>query len=315
MLCKKLSIWSCKMKLIKSIKKKLTKINQRNRNMRKIDEIIRVISRTHELQSLAMNSDAPLVSDEKHVDPELIVSLTSYSKRIHDVHIAIESIGQQTIKPNRIILWLDHDEFSEGCIPLVLKRQQKRGLEIRFCENMRAHKKLIPTLNLCPEADVITIDDDIIYPHDMVELLVRQHKLTPGAIVGIRSHRIRLDDKGLMKPYKSWEHENSFKKNDQFTFLTTGAGTYFPHNLLPDEIQKIDQLNTLCPYSDDVWVNLLCIKYNVDRLKVQDDRIFKTRFLVMPENQDIALHKKNVAQHENDAQIRDVEKFYKIKLK
>ena len=78
--------------------------------------------------------------------PEIIISLTTYSLRIHNVYIALESLLNQTIKPNRIILWLAEEEFNEANLPISVLRLKERGVEIRFCEDYKSYKKLIPTL-------------------------------------------------------------------------------------------------------------------------------------------------------------------------
>lgn len=104
-------------------------------------------------------------------DRELIVSLTSYGCRVNSVALTIESIFQQTVKPNRIILWLSSDEFL--CLedlPYSLRKLQERGLDILFCEDIRSFKKLIPTIKLYPEADILTIDDDVLYPRLLISV-------------------------------------------------------------------------------------------------------------------------------------------------
>lgn len=40
------------------------------------------------------------------VENEMIVSLTTYGKFINKVHITIESLLEQTVKPKKIILWV-----------------------------------------------------------------------------------------------------------------------------------------------------------------------------------------------------------------
>ena len=100
--------------------------------------------------------------------PEIIISLTTYSLRIHNVYIALESLLNQTIKPNRIILWLAEEEFNEANLPISVLRLKERGVEIRFCEDYKSYKKLIPTLREFPEAIIITVDDDVIYPMDQI---------------------------------------------------------------------------------------------------------------------------------------------------
>ena len=44
--------------------------------------------------------------------------------------------------------------------------QQKRGLTIRFCEDLKAHKKYYYAFKEYPDDIVITVDDDVIYPQE-----------------------------------------------------------------------------------------------------------------------------------------------------
>lgn len=76
---------------------------------------------------------------------KIIVSLTSFNKRIGRVWIVIESILRQTCKPDMIILWLSKEEFpSMECLPKKLLRLQKRGLIINLREgNLMSHKNII----------------------------------------------------------------------------------------------------------------------------------------------------------------------------
>ena len=60
------------------------------------------------------------VADLPLLDEPLVVSLTTFGQRIFDVHLVVESIMQQTVLPNRIILWLDETEFNESSLPLSL---------------------------------------------------------------------------------------------------------------------------------------------------------------------------------------------------
>ena len=91
------------------------------------------------------------------------VSLTSYGKRISTVWQTIETIGAGTVKPRRLILWLDdRDAYLDP--PATLKRLQARGLEIRHCRDYGPHKKYFPYLNEIlpdePARTLVTADDD-----------------------------------------------------------------------------------------------------------------------------------------------------------
>ena len=142
------------------------------------------------------------VTNQRYTDHDIIVSLTTYGKRLNDVAFTIESIMQQTMKPNRIILWLE-DGLKEQHLPEALKNQMSRGLEIDYCKDIRSYKKLIPTLKLYPEAAIITIDDDALYEYDLLEHLISAYINQPQYIHASRVHRIRIE-KNVVQSYQKW---------------------------------------------------------------------------------------------------------------
>lgn len=271
--------------------------------------------RSNDLLNSALVSTESITVEKKGNEQELILSFTTYSKRIHDVHLVIESIAQQTVKPNRLILWLDEDEFTLETIPLILHKQIARGLEIRFCPNYRSYKKLIPTLQFFPEANVITIDDDILYPYDMIEILCAEHERFPDCIIGHRAHKMKLTKENKILPYQQWDFETKDDKPSSLIFVTTGGGSFFPAKCLSNEVLNIDSFFTLCPNADDVWFNAMSILNNVKSKKVSDPRSFSERFLLCDQSQDIGLFTGNVLASGNDVQIQSVFEKYRILIK
>lgn len=292
-------------KVISSLKK----IHRVHKNF---EIILDVHNRSQVLLSAALSSEEKIIAPRRWDAKELIVSLTTYSKRIHDVHLVIESIAMQTFKPHRIILWLDEDEFTIDSIPLILKKQVERGLEVRFCPNYRSYKKLIPTLQLFPDADIVTIDDDILYPHDMLELLVKEHHCNPGCVIGHRVHRIKKDQKGRVIPYRYWEHEIS-DCDDSFLHMAIGVGgVFYPAGSLNSECNNIEEFTNLAPNADDIWFKGMSLLNNYKHKKVSDGRGFEQRFLMLANSQDIALSNDNHHGNQNDLQFKAVFERYKL---
>ena len=98
---------------------------------------------------------------------EIIVSLTSWIKRIQNTATTIKSLLDQTLKPNLIELNLSLVEFpeKEKNLPRDLKKllkQYKNILEINWVENNTGvFKKIIPTIkkfyNVKDKADWIMV--------------------------------------------------------------------------------------------------------------------------------------------------------------
>jgi hypothetical protein len=124
----------------------------------------------------------------KHLldSPQFIVSLTSHGRRIHTkVQYAIHSLFNQTVQPDRIVLWLAH----ETKIPKKLKKMQDAGLEIYFCDDIGSFTKLIPALINFPNDVIITADDDVYYHRDWFKILKEAYNKDPPFPLPLPLHR------------------------------------------------------------------------------------------------------------------------------
>ena len=74
-------------------------------------------------------------------DQILTCTLTTFPDRIDSVQYTIKSLFSQSVKPDRIVLWLAESEFKNYEFPDSIKKLMKRGLEIRYCENYFGHKR------------------------------------------------------------------------------------------------------------------------------------------------------------------------------
>lgn len=207
----------------------------------------------------ALHSNEEGVSSEKLCEYEVVVSLTTYGRRLYDVAPTIESVMQGSMKPNRIVLWLGED-LREITIPIALQRQQKRGLEICYCKDIRSYTKLIPTLVKYPEAATITIDDDAIYPYDLVERLVHEHKRFPGNIIANRIHRVKLGKNCLPINYMKWDLLAHCVGDSPLNFLTGVGGVLYPPHSLDSEVLNEQVFLDICKYADDVWFYAMALK-------------------------------------------------------
>tara|TARA_B110000503_G_scaffold143688_1_gene247049 strand:+ start:4409 stop:5098 length:690 start_codon:yes stop_codon:yes gene_type:complete len=223
----------------------------------------------------------------------------------------VESIAAQSFRPARLILWLDEVECQGNLIPAVLQRQIERGLEVRFCANYKSYKKLIPTLEICPEATIITIDDDVLYPEDMVEQLVAESLVFPYVVISHRARRIKMVEAGLA-PYHEWDFISTEELPSSLTIPIGLGGILYPPNTFHADISTASKFLYLAPNADDIWFKTMSLLRGVKCKKVSDTRAFNSRFLDLPGSQKEALHHSNLYEHENDRQIESVFKAYDI---
>ena len=113
------------------------------------------------------SSDNHLQLNKIKRDQKIIVSLTSYPKRIDTIWLTITSLFKQSMKPDLIVLWLAKSQFKTlDDLPDSLKRLQKYGLKIKLCDDLKSHKKYYYALKEFNEDIVILADDDMFYPND-----------------------------------------------------------------------------------------------------------------------------------------------------
>lgn len=280
-------------------------------NMFNLRSIVRFQTLKVELESRILGKDSKSCFSE---EADIIVSLTTYKKRIFDVHLVIESILRQTVVPKKIVLWLDKDEYSHDSLPAFIKIQQRKyGLIVNFCSNLRSYKKLVPTIKLYNhDKPIITIDDDVIYPPYFIERLVSNHSKYTDEVLCYRSHKIKYDLHENIKPYKEWEH-NIKEPLSGFDIMPTGVGgVLYPPDCFHSDICNENIFMELAPNADDFWFKIMSVLNNVKSRNINDSN-FNDDFTIIKESQDIALYNDNVTQ--NDIQLHNLLRHYKLKIK
>lgn len=184
--------------------------------------------------------------------PKLIVSLTSYPKRIGIVHKVINSLLRQSLKPDMLVLWLSEEEFpqKERSLPQTLLRFTKHGLSIMWCTNHRSYNKLIPSLKEFPNDIIVTADDDVIYSENWLECLYRSYLLNPTQIHGHHAEQYTIDDNFIIT--KTEQITSSGLLYGTSILFGTGGILYPPHSLYKDTTNS-HLYTTLASTNDDFW--------------------------------------------------------------
>ena len=264
-----------------------------------------------ELTTHALVSNVSGVSAERYSNEEIVVSLTTHGKRISEVYLAIESIMQGSIKPNRIVLWVS-EEYKGRPLPVTLQKQMKRGLEVIYCRDIRSYTKLIPALKAYPKAAIVTIDDDIIYPYDLLENLVNAHIEEPNAICATWIHIIPKKVEAQNTSMFDWPLMFEDKECGQKLFFEGFAGVLYPPNSLPSEVFNEKIFMDICKYADDVWFNAMALKKGTN-VKYAWNHYIPFKYIVNKDVQGVALLNKNKGEESlNDFQLRTVFEKYNL---
>lgn len=237
------------------------------------------------------------------LDNELIVTLTSYPARFNTLDLTLKCMLNQSVKPDKVILWIAYED--KKLLPEKVLVLEKEGLEIRFTEDIRSYKKIIPALREFPEASFIIVDDDLYYKRNLIKLFLNKSMSFPLAVIAGRVHEVKFNSSGQIDNYKGWGWDSLNSKCDNL-FFTGCGGVYFPAKVFPAETENQKTFIKLAPMADDIWLNWMLKLNSVPVVGVGK----RFQFWDWPESQKNTLHSANVSSLGNDEQIQNMIKKY-----
>jgi hypothetical protein len=243
-------------------------------------------------------------------DETYIVSLTSFPARINDIWITIETILRQSFKPDKIILWLAEEQFPDKKLPDSLTNLVDRGLTILYCKDLRSHKKYYYSFIQFPEANIITMDDDVYYPRDTLKNLIELHSKNKNLVAANRAHKITFS-KGKMNKYNQWKHNVPVRLPSHLLVPTGIGGTLYPPGVLTKDTLNEDLIRELCFYADDIWLKVMELKSNV--MVVTNNR-FNKSFVSVKATQENKLTSINIYSKGNDSYFKNTLEYFNINI-
>lgn len=257
------------------------------------------------------NKKLPQHLAKKHIDKEkgkkidVIVSFTSFPARINDVWKVVESIKNQSFRPEKIILWLSEEQFpSKETIPDSLWKEEDELFEIRMVVgDIRSHKKFFYVMQEYPDKTFVTCDDDVYYHPDTLKYLVEGSKKYPSSIIANITHEIMYDDEGNLMSYNQWKGSNTPFSTSNLVQIGIGGVLYPPGSLHELTLRKELFIN-LTPLADDIWLNCMA--------RLNSTPIVKSgmKLQLLPiESDSPNLYTSNKGENKNDIQISQLRVF------
>lgn len=256
------------------------------------------------------NSIESGITHTKYNEKKIIISFTTIPERLDNLMLTLETLMEQSLKPNKIILYIYIEQFKDIDVEEILGNFIKRGLEVkRVSEDLRAHKKYFYSFQEFPNDLIITVDDDILYSKKMVELLYKGYQKYPNCIICMRAHGIKYSQNHFEK-YWDWEYEVVGKKTPKMDLIATGgAGTLYEPKQFSNEIYNKKNIIKLSLSADDLWLKAMQIINNIKVVKVTP---LKGSVTVIIGSQEVALVNENVYNNQNDKVLSDLNKEYKL---
>ena len=230
----------------------------------------------------------------------VVVTLTSHSMRIKHAFAAIESIGNGSLKPTRLILYLGREQ-EHLSLPATLNRLVNRGLEIRFCDDVGPHTKYYPYLvaEKKIELPLVTADDDTMMSRDWLAILMSRWRQEPEIIHCFRAREIRLSDDSI-EPYNNWPLCQSDQPSIRH-FATGVSGVIYPPAFQNYLKYAKDEFLNCCPRADDIWLHVMALRHGY---RIRQITTRSLEHPSIPGMSRFGLRRSNVDGSGNDDQIK-----------
>lgn len=248
--------------------------------------------------------------ENQHGEEEIIISLTSFPARIEKVYLCINSLLRQSMKPNRIILWLAESQFPTiDSVPESLLKLRGKGLEIRFCDDLRSYKKIFYTAQEFRNSVIITVDDDTLYPESWLLRLWQTHQQHRNCVCCYRAHKITVEDHKIAE-YKKWIGLSPNEKGPAYDLIPIGVGgVLYPSGYFKNVVFNFEDIKKLCPTTDDLWLKAIGLANGYRAVKVDSN---SKEWFTIADSQKQKLTSENVDTGENDRSMKRLMEFYKL---
>ncbi len=238
---------------------------------------------------------------------KIVVSLTSYGERLSIVHIAIRSILCQTIKPDKVVLYISEEDSKKQ----IEKEKEliKAGVIIkRHVKDLKPHKKYFYAMQEYSDSLIITIDDDCIYDDQTIENLYSYHLKFSEAVVCRRARRIGVLD-GEIDTYTNWEN---YVINDipESAVCPIGVGgILYPVGNYREYFLDEDGIRKTALYQDDLWLKVVEMIHGIKSISIDT-----AKTVSIDGSQKNALFEMNGKNQKNDICIQKLQKYFHINI-
>ncbi len=254
------------------------------------------------IESLSLNKEPR--------DYKLVFTLTSFPDRIDTVQYTLKTLFAQSMKPDRVVLWLAEEEFKNFDMPDSIKKFQKIGLEVRFCENLFGHKRYYKLIEEQKDNELIVMfDDDILFPKCLVERLYKKWLLNKDCIVCERGQVMTFVGEKVMNPGRWSSISNVGVSSPSFRLLASpGGGCLIPPKALYKDANNIELIKKYAIKTGDIWLMFMAVENNTKIIRTH--RYHRT-FIQYEAKQTVQLGREAIYQGRYEKTFAELSLLYK----
>ena len=206
----------------------------------------------------------PATSPAEGRRERIVVTLTSIPQRVRMLAPTLRSLLEQSESANRIIVALPEKARRDGSTyPHAEQLHLPPGVERLTCEDEGPATKLLPALIAEPDALLVVVDDDVIYPPDFLRTLLKAHRRNPRAAVGYRGVCLA---EGVAFGELSHVFATNVKIDERVDVLFGTWGYLLPPGALDRAVHDFSGTPEALRMVDDVWISGHLARRGIARL-------------------------------------------------
>ena len=249
-----------------------------------------------------------------------LVSLTTISSRIARVAQTIATIQDQTLKPHSVNLYISDEPYLlDNGIPRdsrQLREIASIGANIYRVANIGPYRKQYPIIwqlrkrGADRQTPVITIDDDVLYPNNIIEKLM-EAMTADDAVVAHRGRQIVFNEDGIAS------YRDFVVPQERRSFLNIANGRngiayrlgYFPE----DQQDFVGPF--IAPTADDIWCKWVTAVYCIPTIVLAPTACIdpSVDFAHSEQTDTYSLFHKHNASGTNDEAISALELYFSMR--
>lgn len=230
---------------------------------------------------------------------KIVVSLTSWTPRLRYLPLTMQSLFDQDVAPNEIVLWVSADDMPH--VPDI-RVPSNIVLSIRECRDIGSYKKLVYCSSQYDDYYIVTADDDAYYPTDWLRTLLDGVDVDHPAILCHYAMRYHLADRDRVASYSEWTNDpqDGYARRQSYDLLPVGVGgVLYPPNSFHRDLGREDLFLAMCSDADDIWFHAMTHLAGLPCRKVGK----RFKHVVWPGTQQAAISRKPSFFDNNDAAV------------
>lgn len=242
------------------------------------------------------------------LNAKIVANLTTWTKRDWCLHPMLKNLKQQTLYPDRIVLWLSEEEYNKDKLPQSIQKciDEKLLTDVMWVKNNTKGHKRYDCFKYFNDCYNILLDDDILYKPAFIEELVNETKKHQNCITVYSSYSVEYN--GVHVTRGQFMKEPSHKNN-----FMAGLCCFPPYIFPFDAYENESMRNEYVLNCDESWYRPFFIKHDI-KINVMYQWDGNSHYQIIDGSQDECLWRLNIKVMQNGMRDKERNFYNSIKI-